>query len=135
MIKSMTKKTASKIKSDTDKRHWLFACKHVETNYTKGPAYLAIYDPDGSNGMSGDSASASAIALLRNPKIQGYVKKIEKDALAAAQVTPESVIARYAKWATFDASEVFGWENEEIFKKNGEPYDPKRYKPYVLSKI
>lgn len=120
----------SGIESSHDKRHWLFACKYVELNRNGTKAYLAIYGDD----VTYDSASVLAHTLLRKVKIQDYVKSIESDAITAAKVTAESVIARYQKWASFNASDVFGWIKEEVLDNDDKSYNPKQFRNVLVIK-
>jgi phage terminase small subunit len=122
------------LKTVHDKRHWRFACRYVELQHNGTQAYRAVYDPDGSKKLTDASCGANANRLLKDDKVREYVKTIERDALEAEKVTAEAVVARYNRWASFDPSQVFGWEMVEILDPEGKSYKPQRFKPSITIK-
>ncbi len=122
----------SKLTSIFLNRHYRFAQEYVRLNYNGTQAYLTVYGAEytSTNGriMTNECAKASASRLLSNVTVLDFIDTITNKALAAAEVTVNSVIARYKTWSEFDPRNVFEWRKIELLNKQGNPYSKPRYK-------
>jgi len=119
-------------------RHYRFAQEYLRLNFNATQAYLAVYGEEykvtNGKAMTLVCAKASGSRLLSDVTVNNFIAKLTKDALAAADVSVNSVIAKYKRWSEFDVRSVLGWENLEKFKSNGKSYNPKRYHTEIVFK-
>lgn len=69
---------------------------------------------------SDNAAGVEAYKLLRNPKIQGYIKELQEEQGLRLGISADRVLQEYARVAFVDITQVITWKENEIEIKNSE---------------